>query len=972
MAGKVQRILRSLVRALVLVLLLCALAVAALHQLWLSRGEEWVEQQVRSQLDSRLAVPYEIEGVSAGLLSGIGIDGLVIGREGEEPLIEADRVRLGLELAPLLRRELRIDSFTLRDATIRLDSNEHGIPVAPGILRRLPPGEAPAREGPPPLPEVIEIRNARFVLDPEGSWVAVAQVTVEELAWHLGEGSRYRLDATISTPSLGRVRVRGVGETPAGRLDLEARAGRVEVGPALAGLLGERARTSWELLRPDGTVSAEGRLSLRDGALESWSAALDLDGLRLQPRDLSLEALLTDGVVHLGAGGFRFDPGVEGTIRLEGARVPFRVSGEGGFGSRDALEMSASVEDLPIDSRLERALAGVGARFWEDYRPGGSAGVRAILRRAKGAGVASLEAEAVIRDGEVTHVEFPYTVQDVTGRVRLLSGVDLAGGAERFPGAHLLFEELKGTHRSSDTEVHLDRGLYHIRDESGGVGELQLPFRSPGALVDEDLLAALRPEVERVVRDLGLEGRPAANVLLVRPAGGTLDVRVEARVEEPVGVRWEDFPYPVRLSRGWVRYEREAGRVDFGDLATDPGSAPRFAMGGSLRPDPAEGGDHLRIDIAIGEDGAPLALDDPLLQESLPEGVRSVLLGRGVGGHLRGGVAVDVHLGERAEGERASRLSWSAEMRLAEGWVDLGLEIEDIEATLSMSGSHAKPGVTAWSISTSDGSLRVAGALVQEIAARLDRGPGRALAPRAASLREPGERISARETTGSALVDRMDETEEVLLVRLEQGDAYDGTVSGFLLTALDTSDYEASLDVHGLDLGPFHGDIRPDPDPVSGTLAAEFHAAGNLSAPGSVAGWGALAVEDGDIGSLPVAQVFLRHTLFGVLRMSEGQRVVREGVLRFRIAGDRIVVDRYRDFQLKAGAARAVGKGHLTFDGQLDLRLEPRGSLYGLPIVGQALDRVMGVRIRGPIWAAKAVEEKGQDPGPDEQEGGSQ
>jgi len=319
-------------------------------------------------------------------------------REGGETLFAAKGVSLVVELGPLLKRKLVVESVVVEGATTRL------LLTADGLVH---PFRAPEEEEPPEVREPsdpnlerderedlrlelrrIVLRDSRVVLEDQ-TLAAPAVLEFRELEGHAeGETMGDRLDFELAGALAAGGRFRATGRRESKNLTVDVELDRVEIG-AMASYLqrGQRASGaasgSMALVRNDGEPT---RLSLDLVVDEGEIAAEDLDlqgRFRLKANleegedrtEGTFEVDATDATIRYGS-GFAKPPGQaatargrlipgEGGIRLEDTEIKirnFEAEVQLDTGARNRATISAPPFDLEGWQELVPALEGLAVK----------------------------------------------------------------------------------------------------------------------------------------------------------------------------------------------------------------------------------------------------------------------------------------------------------------------------------------------------------------------------------------------------------------------------------------------------------------------------------------------------------------------------------------------------------------------------------------------------------------------------------
>jgi hypothetical protein len=565
-----------------------------------------------------------------------------------------------------------------------------------------------------------------------------------------------------------------------------------------------------------------------------------------------------------------------------------RSDGRGG-----GLEVRVDAVRLPVDAALRAAAQPRAADLYAELGPeaGEVAALSLLARSAGGDAPLALEVDARIAGVTLRPARTGVPVTSLRGWVHVdpkrveLDEVEgrLARSPVRASGVIGLEESVSSTAVARVDALELTEPLRAI-----------LP---PSA---RDAWAKVRPQgvvdLELRVRGGGPRASPELTGKITRGA-----FLLEAFPLAATGVSAE-----VHASEGLLRVDRLRGKLGTGDLDAYgfvhlpdvPGVA---SLAGTRRP---------RTSLHVSVRNLPL---DARLIDAFPEARRKTLMDLKLGGHLA--LDLSAFYDPVRDGGRAS---YVAELGLTDGAMDVGLELEDVAATVSAHGTwvpDAEP----------DPEIR-----------------GGFAVRRAIWKNQPIEHVRGLFRAGP----------EMLELSEMRGEALGGIATGrFYAFSRPPRVLGAEISLAGGRLerwadARFRGKRR-----ASGLLEGELVLAGEAAEngqPGSLRGEGALRIRDAHLIELP-----LFVGIFNAMSLQlPGRPVFDRADVAFGLEERKIVVDRAR---ISSPAVTLYGKGSIQ-DGQADLRLTPelgRSVVGDTPVIGAIWtwwkNRMVIFEVEGPL-----------------------
>jgi len=517
-----------------------------------------------------------------GILTVQGVDLSIPGELGEAAkLFHADRVTLGIRLAPLLLGQVRASTVAIDSPTLYLTENLDDGRFNYQKLISLPAGIDPHGDLPVVLPEVfLQNGKVRFGRIDSGGYEETEAMSlagtlirdpVQQGAYQFFLNQNDKASVVTADP----------GPSILGRIDLdvpmlEVRVDRFEFQGPHRYLLTQAMRNWWDRLSPEGAlprVVFSVALDEQDQAVMTAEVSLDGIGLSLPIEDgqplrmtgVSGEVSLTNGVVEL----------TELTGEVEG--ITFK-----GYGLIDGFEADAPFEvtvttqpfDVPAEGGLWDKMPPAVRKYQTRFSPQGRYQAQVTIHKSTRESRLRFRGYLDLLDTRFSYHKFPYPAKQLTGRitfdnqqVRLndLVGIGPSGGravvsgtiappsgdakvditirGEQMPVDHHLTDAMKPKHRKM-IDMFFDHQGYEDLVEKGVI-------RSP----DGD-----GPDS---VPEFALGGSASMVVRIQKPAGKDRQYRVTTDIEV-AGLRslFQFWHYPVFADGGRVRISPEHVEVD--------------------------------------------------------------------------------------------------------------------------------------------------------------------------------------------------------------------------------------------------------------------------------------------------------------------------------------------------------------------------------------------------------------------------
>ena len=389
-------------------------------------------------------------------------------------------------------------------------------------------------------------------------------------------------------------------------MNLEVRGTRV---PAPEGALRDQLLTNpstpvllqaiLEDYEPRGEFDIDFRL-VRDPGPE---AGMQFSGT-LRPQGASGRCRLFAYLVEDLHGQLRFTPGQVYIENLTGRHESATIAVNGVVDRTTwwpGVNVDITGSNIPFDAELHEALSDRYRSIWQRCNPQGAAEVTVQIRR-QGANENGPSPEwhtpvsADLQDAKITFTEYPYPLEDVTGRLEI-------------DGDRIQFSGLTGRHNEATAQID---GAVAFSPAGDPIVDLRIAANR--LRLDETLSAALPPDGRAAFAQFRPDGFAdlEGTVSLHDPYVGVVyDLR--SRIYE-ASLNYRDFPYPISEVCGEISIRPEA--ITVLDASGHHGSGEVTARG-EVRRLP----DGYAADLTIG--CKQLTLDQDLY-ESLPEALKNV------------------------------------------------------------------------------------------------------------------------------------------------------------------------------------------------------------------------------------------------------------------------------------------------------------------------------------------------------------
>jgi hypothetical protein len=435
--------------------------------------------------------------------------------------------------------------------TLRLREREDGTWNIQGLLAD--PWPVPLLENPPP----INIQNGTVELvsneeplapglSPPRRRSAKRAAILRDVSLKIegnGGAGRFKFDGWARGDMFDKLSLSGTIDTNTGRITLAGDLTGLTLSETLRRRLPPEARPTFEAIalnsgvvdvelsrlsydptaRPENRLRYQALATLREGVWECTKLPFPVN-------DLRASVAFEDGFMTIkyadGSNG-KTDLHAQGSVALE--HFP-----------RGPFDLRLSLEDLELDDqRLRDHTPAEFAEIWGLFQPRGRVDAKIEIARRESGGPPDLAATVDCRDVGAVYRHFPYPLEHLKGKVKLVN---------RFLTVDL------------DTSSVGNQPL-HLKGEIKNPGldaEVKLEINARSIPIDPTLKKAMPPNVRKVVEQFHPGGLVSAAATVVRmpmvgpsptPEG---EIRFDAVIDlgEQCEMKWDGLPYAVRDLKG--------------------------------------------------------------------------------------------------------------------------------------------------------------------------------------------------------------------------------------------------------------------------------------------------------------------------------------------------------------------------------------------------------------------------------------
>lgn len=648
----------------------------------------------------------------------------------------------------------------------------------------------------------------------------------------------------------------------------------------------------------------------------------------------------------------------------------FELAGGGHWEPPLPLNVDLTIRDLPIDATLRSALPAVAQDIWDQYSPTGTGIVRVGFNREPEERQGPLDIEVEVAGGTFQYHRFQYPLEGVSGRVRFESDVvwdeavngDVAAGTQPSLVPSLVprrLEFLDLVAHQGDSRARLDDGYFNFPKGPEASGRLNLPIVAENLIIDETLIRALPNDLPDLIRSFNVVGSPKVEVRVFHRDDGVLDLSVIGTLNDPTSIRFKHLPYPVQFDQGSFDFYLSTGDVRIRDFRTPDTFSPKLSVSGHHRATTFDGRQHLTLKFNLEPDQSGRGLDvgSKTFIESMPPGVKRLLETLEVEAEATGKLVVDYKFGLR-EGEISRQeVIYEGDVVVRNGKFDFGLQLSEVQAAIKLYGeaNTRKNAPHFFRAQVSRGEFKFSRFRLNDVVADITFGRVHDIIHDARL--NPSER-SVHYRPSQAFLDRLvpAQVANSLQIYLQRANLYGGPVQGFLYLDPQRRDFMGEFDCKEVDVSLAAPSLFNTDSKAKGKTRGQVKFNGDLDDPANLKGDGWFRIEEGQLTKLPILQTFLTHVVFGFFGLDPKLRVVTEVRARFVIQNQRFVFPDFEDFVLIAPSTRAVATGYMDFNQRVSLRLENRGSIWGIWLISPAVDRLTGVTLKGQLDELQVIE----------------
>ena len=680
----------------------------------------------------------------------------------------------------------------------------------------------------------------------------------------------------------------------------------------------KKQREMFDLLEPSGRVSVRvdvARASSLPPEAGNVTVTARLDGLDLGLRDFPQHIRDLRGEL-----GYEFSPWQR--VKILSPIVGYEretkisIAGEGVSLKPDGpLDLNVRFTALPLDDGVRHVMHLPKAqRIWDGFQLVGNVDATFHLSRQEpqpddAAGPAEplrVVASAYLRGVRMKFEKFLYEITDITGTASFDSATN-----------RLAFVDLKGRHR----DQHMTgEGVVQF----GSPVLLKILIEAPNLRSEPDLIAALPPQGQKLIRDFGFEGRLKTNVSIHTTARGGVEVVTDLDIIES-RVHHAEFRYPIELAGGHIKLT-DHHTLEFIDVRTPRGAKPAVVFDGDMV---TQGADRA---LTFAFDIADLPFDETLV-DALPGDLKEFARSFGLRGTFAGEIEGQYRF--NVDDPSQQRIIYHAKNVVTQdAGVDFGLKVEQMVAKGNFVGrkepenghyffGNVKVETARFNrLNLTHGDIDFAyGREHEAITAALEGRPMR-----------PGGYVPPK-----VLVDRLsgpDGVPGVFQMLVHSPNVYGGQVDGFVYV-----DTQGDLDLGGHLVGDRFEIAKAATDVFGGSgVGTEGLGGGRVFFTGktgdinSLRGDGEGAIRDAKLVELPL--------FLGILSLFPGEgstsNYFDEITLKFDIEDGKFRAPS-DGVNVSSKALILRGGGTMDFDGNLDLTFDPRIFGFEIPVVEQVV-----------------------------------
>ncbi|MBI5365875.1 MAG: hypothetical protein HZA54_02460 [Planctomycetes bacterium] len=539
-------------------------------------------RRVQAVLTQLLGPEFSIRRIAYGL-DGIQVKGLRVPSRLGTPdgrLLDVERIALAFSKTALLQGQLLPTDICLDSPRITLLRTAAGEWEIAELFKNLSKGDAAQPPAPSPLADwapALTINNAMLAIADKkifapGRTQVFSDVNIRFIPF---SQQRFIVEGEANAGVLGHWRLKGEIDSRTGGFRLTVAIPHMRLDRALAEMLNDEVRSSWDNFLPNGSadLTLEIAYAPEISPTPVITAILDCgtpdDDLAVNFKYVNF-AYPTRAV----AGRVEIRPGGARLIGLECHTAPSTIlrvdGGTDGYERDAAVDLRVDVEGMALNDDLKLALDPGAQRAWDLFEPNGLVDGIARIHRPRGFNVPEVDDVTILcRNIHLRFRNFPYALDDCVGEIQ-------------FFGKEIHVKHLTGRH--GDAEVRLRGDIFDIS------GDTRWDVHADAVRVPlaEDLRSALHPNLRSLWDEYEPNGTVDLSWHTFREEGighpERHDVVIRCR---SVGATYRDIPYPLQNITGEIEYA-EGSRVELRNLRGERGRTV-IGLNGTVELDTASG-----------------------------------------------------------------------------------------------------------------------------------------------------------------------------------------------------------------------------------------------------------------------------------------------------------------------------------------------------------------------------------------------
>ncbi|MFQ5654460.1 MAG: AsmA family protein [Planctomycetota bacterium] len=610
-ARRRKRRLRGLFFLLVLPLLLLLLLYVNGRLLL---NPEQISARARQILDERLAVPFQLDAISFGFLSGLTVHGLEIGAPAGcrfERLLVIPQAHVNFSLFDLLIGRVRLTEIEINKPQLYLERDDEGAITLARMLRGGPAEPSAARpDGTGHLRlrgeiPALKVKDLEVHTCPESVFNMEKPFIITSLTLDFSAEDRhaYTVEGSAFYPSFQSIRILGSGNAATGDFQGRAELLRLELDDDLRRRLPHHVSRVWDEYRPRGIANLAYDITLSEGRRETTLATIQvIDGsLSLSNPPLTLQSI--SGTVEVSPERIRTTEPLRGMAGRGDAQLEGSIDLAEGEIERSKLDLL--IEEVPLGKETRALFTGKLLEQWDKLSP------RGLVKLELHAGGPSfppplIESKVTLKGVTVVYEKLPYPLRGLEGTVDIGNDridIDVRGGSPDTPVTVNGYLSTK-PNLPLDLHVHVDN-----------------------LLLNEEVELALPPNHRRIWRRYRPGGRADIDLYRTKEAEGPEKAKTVVVITgRGAAIRYEGFDYLIEGITGEVQFR--PGQVVLSDLEGRHGDSRVFLDAGAID---SLGDGRFAIDLPIRSPALEIDAD---LIAALPEESAHTVRSFGIQGRI--------------------------------------------------------------------------------------------------------------------------------------------------------------------------------------------------------------------------------------------------------------------------------------------------------------------------------------------------